>query len=165
LRRPHPVPIPTTETDHTGRRLLDTTQYVTLVVPINLGRFNDFLEEHISTNLVPTTYLGNLTPLDDDCQILAHNPPMAEQHCTFAAIVYPETDSERVLNEGVLPVLETRFHLPTSSYPGCLARFCEFVQAYTTRGLSQCNRHYNSPVTLMCVQACYCMHYVLPNRA
>jgi len=107
LCRSHPVPIPTIETDHTGWRLLDTTQYDTLVVPINLGQFNDFLEEHISTNLVPTTYLGNLTPLDDDCWILAHNHPLAEQGRTFAAIVYPETDSECILNEGVTCIRDT----------------------------------------------------------
>jgi hypothetical protein len=74
--------------------------------------------------------MGNLTPLDDDCWILAHNHPLAEQDRTFAAIIYPETESERILNEGVLLALETRFHLPTSSYRGCLVRFCEFVQAY-----------------------------------
>jgi hypothetical protein len=71
--------------------------------------------------------LGNLTPLDDDCWILAHNHPLAEQDRTFAAIVYAETESECILNEGVLPALETRFHLPTSGYPGCLACFYEFV--------------------------------------
>jgi hypothetical protein len=145
LQRPHPVPIPTIETDHTGRWLLDTTQYVTLVIPINLGQFNDFLEEHISTHLVPTTYMGNLTPLDDDCWILAHNHPLAEQDRTFAAIVYPETESERILNEGVLPALETRFHLPT--------------RAYTTRRLSHCNRYHNSPVTVTCWHATVCITF------
>jgi len=120
---------------------------------------NDFLEEHISTNLVPTTYFGNFTPLDDDCWILAHNHPLAEQDCMFAAIVYPETDSERILNEGALPALETRFHLPTSSYPGCLAHFCEFVRAYSTRRLSQCNRHHNSPVTITCQHATVCITF------
>ncbi len=63
---PLPVPILTIETDTTGNRLFDTTQYISMVIPISLGRFNDFLKEHIETGLLPTAYMGNYNPLDDD---------------------------------------------------------------------------------------------------
>jgi hypothetical protein len=79
MRRLLPVPIPVVETDMTANCLFDTTQYVSMVTPINLGQFNKFLEEHISSGLVPTAYMGNYNPLDDDIWLLIHNHPLADQ--------------------------------------------------------------------------------------
>jgi len=159
MRRLLPVPIPVVETDVTGNRLFDTTQYVSLVTPINLGQFNKFLEEHISSGLVPTAYMGNYNPLDDDILwLLIHNHPLADQDRTFAAIVYPDTDNEEVITEGVLPALETRFNLPMNRFPGCITRFCEFIRAYVTHRAMHCNHGPAIPITITCRHATYVLH-------
>jgi hypothetical protein len=157
--RPLPVPIPVVETDMTGSCLFDTTQYVSLVTPINLGQFNEFLEEHISSGLVPTAYMGNYNPLDDDIWLLIHNHPLAEQDHNFAAIVYPNTNSEEVIMEGVLPALETRFNLPIHRFPGCITRFCEFIRAYVTRRIMHCNNGTAIPITVTCRHATLCITF------
>ena len=64
----------------------------------NYLQINNFLEEHITSGLVPTVYMGNLNPIDDDFYLLLHNHPLAEQDHAFAAIIYPESESERVIN-------------------------------------------------------------------
>jgi hypothetical protein len=93
LRRPPPQLIPILETDTTGTQRLRTDRYVTMVLPINLGQFNDFLEDHLSTGLVPTAYMGDFNPHDDDFWLLLHNLPLAEQDRRHAAIIYPESES------------------------------------------------------------------------
>jgi hypothetical protein len=72
-----------------------------MVLSITLGQFNDFLEDHISSGLVSTVYTGSLNPLDDDFWLLLHNYPLSDQHRTFAAIIYPESEIECVISEGV----------------------------------------------------------------
>jgi hypothetical protein len=124
------------EVDYTGAHFLRTDLYVSMVTPINLGQFDDFLEEHISSRLVPTAYVGNFNPLNKDFWLLLHNHPLAEQNHTFAAIIYPETDSEPVLTEGVRLALERKFNLPADSYPGCIECFCMFLHAYLARRLT-----------------------------
>jgi len=94
LRRPPPQSIPVLETVTTGTVILTIDRFVTMVFPINTGQFNDFLEEHITSGVVPTVYMGNLDPIDDEFWLLLHNHPLAEQDRTFAAIIYPESESE-----------------------------------------------------------------------
>jgi hypothetical protein len=44
LPRPRPQPIPVINTDFTGAEMMNTTQYITLALPINHGQFNELLE-------------------------------------------------------------------------------------------------------------------------
>jgi hypothetical protein len=44
LSRPRPQPIPVINTDFTGAEMMNTTQYITLALPINHGQFNELLE-------------------------------------------------------------------------------------------------------------------------
>jgi hypothetical protein len=66
MRRPPPQPIPVIETDTTGVQLTNVDRFIRMVLPINIGQFNDFLEDHIRYGLVPTVYTGSLNPLDND---------------------------------------------------------------------------------------------------
>jgi hypothetical protein len=88
---PPPQPIPVTETDTMGIQLANVDRFVTIVLRINIGQFNDFLEDHIRSRLAPTVYTGSLNPLDDDFWLLLHNYPLSDQDHTFAAIIYPES--------------------------------------------------------------------------
>jgi len=164
LHRPLPVPIPTIETDTTGTRVFDTTQCVSMVIPINLGQFNDFLEEHIETGLVPTAYMGTFNPLDDDFWLLIHNHPLADQDHTFLAIIYPGMNSEIVITEGILPALDPRFNLPLDGYRGCITRFCQFVRAYLSRRLTQCNNGLDIPLTVTCRHSTLCITFYPVNH-
>jgi hypothetical protein len=115
-----PLPIPLIETDTTGVAFLDISRYVSIVIPISLGQFNDKLEEHISTGLVPKAYMGIFNTLDDNVWLLLHNHPLPKQDRTYAAIVYPKTNCKLALNEGILPALQMRFHLPMDGYRHCI---------------------------------------------
>jgi hypothetical protein len=143
----------------TGNCLFDTTQYVSMVTPINLGQFNEFLKEYISSGLVPTAYMGNYNPLDEDICLLIHNHPLADQDCTFADIVYPNTDSDEVITEGGLPALETRFNLPLNRFPCCITHFCEFIRAYVTCHTMHCNNGIALPITITCRHATLCITF------
>jgi len=46
--------------------LTNVDRFIRMVLPINIGQFNDFLEDHIRYGLVPTVYTGSLNPLDND---------------------------------------------------------------------------------------------------
>jgi hypothetical protein len=76
LRRPPPQPIPAVlETVTSGTAILTIDRFVTMVLPINTGQFNDLLEEHITSGLVPMVYMGSLDPIDDDFWLLLHPTP------------------------------------------------------------------------------------------
>lgn len=129
LCRPPPQPIPVIETGPTGAQLKNIDRFVIMVLPINIGQFNDFLEDHITSGLVPTVYTGSLNPLDDDFWLQLQNYPLAEQDHTFAAIIYLESESKHVISEGVLPILQEFFAFPIDAYAGCIERYCSFVQS------------------------------------
>jgi hypothetical protein len=153
MHRPPPQPIPVTETDTTGVQLTNMDRFITMVMPINIGQFNDFLEDHIRSGLVPTVYIGSLNPLDDDFWLLLHNYPLSDQGHTFVAIIYPESESERAISEGVLPILRERFDLPIESYTGCIECFCSFVWSYIQHRFLTCYQTAAAPVTVTCQHA------------
>jgi len=143
-----------------------TDRYVTMVLPINLGQFNDFLEDHLSTGLVPTAYMGDLNPHDDDFWLLLHNLPLAEQDRRHAAIIYPESESEQVIQHGVLPILRERFGLPIEAYPGCIQCFCMVTlldHTFSTYRFMHCTQTASAPVTITCRHATLCIT-VYPAR-
>jgi hypothetical protein len=123
--------------------------YVTMVLPINLGQFNRFVEEHIPSGIVPMVYTGDLNPFDDAFWLLLHN----YQDHSFATIIYPESESEHVINQGVLPMLCNCFCLPAEAYPGCIERFCSFVRSYIQHRFLHCYQTASAPVTVTCCYA------------
>jgi hypothetical protein len=133
LPRPRPRPIPTLETDFTGDEIMNTSRYVTLTLPINRGEFNEFLEEHMRDGIVPTTYLGTCTPVDDDLWIMLHDCPLAEQDMTFAVVSYPQSDFNVLMSEAVLPTIAMRFGLEPNHLPLCFERWENCVRAYVLR--------------------------------
>jgi len=130
-----------------------------MVLSITLGQFNDFLEDHISSGLVPTVYTVSLNPLDDDFWLLLHNYPLPDQDRTFAAIIFPESESERVISEGVLQILQERFELPIKSYTGCIERFCSFVRSYIQQRFLTCYQTAAAPVTVTCRHTTLCITF------
>ena len=100
---------------------------------------------------------GTETPFDITVITTEIDHPLAEQDRNFAAIVYPETDAEEVIMEGILPALEERFNMPADRYPRCTTRFCEFLRAYLVRRLNSCNARANSHITVTCSHATFCI--------
>jgi hypothetical protein len=98
------------------------------------------LEEYISSELLPTEYMGDFNPLADDFWLLVHNHPLGEHDRSFTVIVYPENDSKPVITEGVIPALEGCFHLPVTGPTQCMAHFCAFLLAHQLGQLFTCNQ-------------------------
>jgi len=136
--RPALLPTPTMTMDHEGVHFLDTDRYVTLIFPISPGAFNIILEDHIARRIAPAHYGGNLNPLDDGIWLILHDHPLTEVDHTFAAITYPNGVEDVVIQDGILPMLERRFHIPTDTLHNCVARFCFLVQAYLTHRIRHC---------------------------
>jgi hypothetical protein len=157
LGRPLPQTIPVTETVTSGLAILTTDRFVTMVLPINTVQFNDFLDEHITSGLVPMVYMGSLNPINDVFWLLLHHHPLAEQDHSFAAIIYPESESERVINEGILPALRERFAMPLDSYRGCIERFCSFVRSYVQYRFMRRYQTANTPITVTYRHATICI--------
>lgn len=116
LPRPRPRPIPVLETDFTGDEILNIERYVMLILPINRGDFHEFLEEHIRDGIIPTTYLGMISPTDDNLWIMLHDWPLAEQDRTFTAITCPSSIFDVLMYEAVVPALAMRFGPVTCPY-------------------------------------------------
>jgi hypothetical protein len=130
MSRPTPQPIPVLEVDHEGEHFLDTDWFVTLVFPISPGLFNPILENHIAHRVAPAHYSGTLNPLHDGIWMLLHFVPLSEVDWSFAVITYPNNVADVVIETGVIPMLESRFGIPTETLHNCTARFCFLVHAY-----------------------------------
>ncbi len=65
--------------------------------------------------------------------MMLHDHPLGDQDRTFAAILYLEQDVERILSDGVIPLLENRFELTPDTLPGCLQCWTNLIRAYTHR--------------------------------
>jgi hypothetical protein len=159
IARPHPQPIPAIDMDLTGTEVTNTMRYVTLVLPINPGEFNDILEDHIASGIVPTTYHGSRNPYNDNLWIMLHSWPLAEQDRSIATLIYPGTDFEHLMSEGVIPVLVNRFELEPNHLPLCFERWSNFVRAYVGYRLETCNVNTNSPVSVTCRHSTLCITF------
>jgi hypothetical protein len=104
--------------------------------------------------------MGDLNPHDDDFWLLLHNLPLAEQDRRHAAIIYPESESEQVIQHGVLPILRERFGLPIEAYPGCIQCFCMATlldHTFGTYRFMPCTQTASAPVTITCRHATLCI--------
>jgi transposase InsO family protein len=164
LPRPQPRPIPVVKTDFTGDEIMNTTRYVTLTLPINRGEFNEFLEDHIRDGIVPTTYLGTCTPIDDNLWIMLHDWPLTEQDRIFAAITYPHSDFNVMMSEAVIPALAMRFGLEPNHLPLCFERWQNCVRAYAMRRFAHCPEVINSPITVTCRNISPCITFYPVNH-
>ncbi len=150
LCRPVPQPIPVLEVDHEGEHFLDTTRYVTMVVPITPSQFNPILEDHIASGIAPIGYFGNLNPLDDGIWVLLHAHPLSDVERSFATITYPQGIEGAVIEEGVIPMLREPFGIPTEECSNCTAHFCTLVNRYLAHCFNNCDQlgQDDAPVTV-----------------
>ena len=137
-RRPGPQPRPTLAIDHEGTHLLDMDRFVTLIFPLSPGQFNIILEDHIARQIVPAHYGGALNLLDDGLWLTLHDHPLSEVDRSFAAITYRNGVADVVIEAGVIPMLENRFHIPTETLHNCTAHFCFLIHAYLTHRFRYC---------------------------
>jgi hypothetical protein len=64
---------------------------------------------------------------------MVHDYPLGDQDRSFAAIIYPEQQQDRILTEGIIPLLENRFAFFPDDLPNCFTRWYNVVQAYIQR--------------------------------
>jgi hypothetical protein len=147
--------------DFTGTEITNTTQYITLAMPINRGQVNELLESHIDEGLVPTSYVGNRNPIDDDLWIMVHAWPLAEQDRNFAATSYPQLNFDTLMSKVMLPVLNARFGLHTNDLPLCFERWKNCVKAYIEQRFCRCPDSINSPITCRNITLCIIMYPVI----
>ncbi len=115
------------------------------------------LESHISDGLVPTNYIGNRNPLDDDVWLMLHSWPLTDQDRSFAAISYPEFDFNKLMSEAILPVLHARFGLGPDTFPLCFERWKNCVKAYMEYRFHNCPDTIHSPITVTCRNITLCI--------
>jgi transposase InsO family protein len=134
-RRPVPPIIPILEVSHDGSELLNFFRYVSLTFRVDESIFNPTLEGRISSGIIPIEYTGNFNPTDDNFWMMVHDHPLGDQDRTFAAILYPEQDAERIMSDGIIPLLENRFELSPNTLPGCFQLWANMIKAYAYRRL------------------------------
>jgi hypothetical protein len=80
---------------------------------------------------------------------------------SFAVITYPNGVEDVVIEEGIIPMLEHGFHIPTETLHNCTARFCFLLQAYLTHRFGHCCQlgHQNAPVTVTCRNNTLCITF------
>jgi hypothetical protein len=144
--------------DFTGTEITNTTRYVTSALPISMGQFNDLLEEHIASGVVPTTYYGSQYP-DDDLWIMLHSWPLAEQDRSGAMLTYPGAYFAQLMSNGVIPVLVTRFGLEPNHLSLCFEVWRNFVREYAVYRLDTCNRTISLPVSVICHHETLCIAF------
>jgi hypothetical protein len=132
-QRPVPPGIPILDISYDGSELLNTQCYVSITVPFDHNHFNPMLENHIVNNRIPLEYLGRLDPLSDGVWIMVHDYPLGDQDRTFAAIVDPEQQHDRILTEGITPLLENHFAFFPDDLPNCFTRWYNLIQACIQR--------------------------------
>jgi hypothetical protein len=126
-------------------------------MPINRGEFNDLLEEHIENGMVPTSYVSNRNPIDDDLWIMTHKWPLSEQDRTFATISYPHLDFETLMSEAIIPVLTACFGLRPNTLQQCFERWKNCIKEYIQHRFSDCPESINSLITVTCCNISLCI--------
>ncbi len=63
--------------------------------------------------------------------MMIHDHPLAEQDRYFAAIIYPDQQSERIFSEGIIPLLDAAFNLHPEDLPRCYTQWSSLSRAYT----------------------------------
>jgi hypothetical protein len=91
------------------------------------------LENQIATNLISTKYSGNLDALADGIWMMNHDYLLGDQDRSFAAIVYLEQQQDRILSEGIVPLLKHRFVLFPDDLPCCFTKWYNLIKAYIER--------------------------------
>jgi hypothetical protein len=125
-----PPRIPILEVSHDDSKLLNAEIYITLTVPVDTNHFNEMLEHRITTGRISSQYNGSFNPLVDGIWMMVHDHPLADQDRFFAAIIYPEQQSERIISEGITPLLNQAFDMNPEDLPGCFTRWSNLIRAY-----------------------------------
>jgi hypothetical protein len=129
-RQPIPPGIPILEMSYDGSELLNTSRYISIMVPFDSNHFSPMMETQLVNNTGQTEYHGNLNPLEDGIWMMIHDYPLGDQDRSFAPIIYLEHQQERILSEGIIPLLEHRFAFFPDDLPQCFTRWCNMVNAY-----------------------------------
>jgi hypothetical protein len=116
-----PPRIPILEVSRDGSELLNAERYITLTIPVDTNHFNETLEHRITTGRIISQYNGSFNPLVDGIWMMVHDHPLADQDRFFAAIIYLEQHRERIISEGIIPLLNQSFDINPSDLPGCFA--------------------------------------------
>jgi hypothetical protein len=120
--RPRPQPISVIDMDFTGEEITNMTRFVTLALPIGMGDFNSFLEDHIASGIAPitSTYHGSQTPWMRTLTILDPNgcDPVMEDRGQSNSVLYLLCFKIRIIS-----LQDALFIFINGSGPGCFFIF------------------------------------------
>jgi hypothetical protein len=107
------MPPPHLEVDFHAQHLLDLWRYVSIVLLFNTSR-----ELKIGMGYLPSSYGGNLEPLDEPLWVLLHNHPLEDvKHRFNSLLIYPGTNSRPIFTQEIIQILNEVFHIRANKLP------------------------------------------------